>query len=99
MPGHSTLAFGSATAPASPDVALDDVLNRSRADVLNTLLELQPARPSARHMNAVAPVEIVAVRLIPFTKIPRSPCGAVPLSRYIKRRSSIPRQWFNRRRP
>jgi hypothetical protein len=82
MPGHSTSAFGSAATPASPDVAFDEVLNKSNADVLNTLVELQPARPSAKHMNAVAGT--VAARLIAFTTIPRSTCGAVPLSRYSK---------------
>jgi hypothetical protein len=63
---------------------LDEVLNRSRADVLNTLVEPQPARPSAKHINAVAPVGTVAARLVPFTTIPRSTCEAVPPSRYSK---------------
>src|SRR5262245_2510521 len=78
MPGHSTSALGSAATPASPDVALDEVLKRSRADVLNTLVEPQPARPSARHMIAVAAVETVAARLVPVTTIPRSTCEQCP---------------------
>src|SRR5574338_391411 len=69
MSGHSTSAFGSGATPASPDVAFDEVLNRSRADVLNTLVELQPARPSARHMNVVIAVETVTARPVPFTTI------------------------------
>jgi hypothetical protein len=52
--------------------------------VLNTLVELQPARPSAKQINAVAPVGTVAARLIPFTTIPRSTYEAAPPSRYSK---------------
>src|SRR5262245_66027436 len=78
MPGHSTSALGSAATPASPDVALDEVLKRSRADVLNTLVEPQPARPSARHMNAITAVELVAARPVPVTTIPRPTYEAMP---------------------
>jgi hypothetical protein len=84
MPGHSTSAFASAAAPASPDVAFDEVLNKSNADVLNTLVELQPARPSAKHINAVAATGTVTARLIAFTTIPRFTCGAMPLPGYSK---------------
>src|SRR5262249_50102021 len=78
MPGHSTSAFGSAATAASPDVALDEVLKRSKADVLNTLVQPQPARPSARDKNAITAVELVAARPVPVTTIPRPTYEAMP---------------------
>jgi hypothetical protein len=59
--------------PPSPVFAFDEVLKKSRADVLNTLVEveLQPASPSARQINAVGTAD-----LDPLTAIPRSTCEA-----------------------
>src|SRR6478609_5449642 len=85
--GHSTSVADSSPVAASPVVAFDDVLKRSRADVLNMLVEPHPARSSvhantgagARHARIFKPLRAPTIFFsrVFQSRSPRAPVIAI----------------------